>query len=118
MSIVTLLIGLTAGTMAGLFGIGGGLIIIPAFFFILGFDQHMSQGTSLAAMIPPIGLFAALTYYKEGFVDVPTAALVAAGFLIGGFFGAKMAVEINAELLRKMFGFFFLIISIKMIIGK
>ena len=111
----TIAIGLFVGFLSGLLGIGGAIIMIPAMILLLHFDQHMAQGTALATMIPPIGILAAFEYYKSGYVNIPTALIIAAGFIIGAFFGAKIAVQIDANILKKVFGFFLLAISIKII---
>jgi uncharacterized membrane protein YfcA len=113
-----LLVGLTAGVLSGLIGIGGGVIIIPALILMFGLSQHTAQGTTLALMVPPIGILAAWTYYKAGFVDLKIAAFICIGFLIGGFFGAQFAVGIPEHILKKIFGIFLLIISLKMILLK
>ncbi|MBN2588980.1 MAG: sulfite exporter TauE/SafE family protein [Sedimentisphaerales bacterium] len=116
--ILYLLLGLFTGTLSGLFGIGGAVIIIPTLVLLFKFNQHMAQGTTLALMIPPIGLLAALTYYKQGFVDFKIAGLICLGFFIGGLIGAKVAVQIPDQILKKMFGFFLLLVSLKMIFTK
>ena len=85
--------GLLAGLLSGLIGIGGGIIIIPILVFFFGLSQKMAQGTTLALMVPPIGILAAWTYYKEGFVNLPIAARICARFALGGFIGAKFAVN-------------------------
>ena len=113
--ILCLLLGLAAGILGGLLGIGGGIIIIPALIFLFGFSQHMAQGTTLALMVPPIGLLAAWQYYKQGFVDLKIAGLICIGFFIGGLFGAKFANQIPDQILRKIFGAFLLLISLRMI---
>ncbi|HSV97966.1 MAG TPA: TSUP family transporter [Spirochaetota bacterium] len=116
--VLAVCIGILAGIAGGLMGIGGGLIIIPALAFILHFDQHMAQGTSLAAMVPPIGLLAAYVYYKNGHVNIPVAAFIAGGFILGGVVGAKTVVNIDAGILRKAFGVILFLISLRMILGK
>ena len=113
-----LVLGLFTGTLSGLFGIGGAVIIIPALVLLFKFNQHMAQGTTLALMVPPIGLLAAWTYYKQGFIDFKIAGLICLGFFIGGLIGAKVAVQIPDQVLRKMFGVFLLIVSLKMIFTK
>jgi uncharacterized protein len=112
------LLGLVAGTLSGLIGIGGGILIIPALVFLFGFSQHQAQGTTLALLVPPIGIFAAWTYYKAGFVDLKVAALICLGFIAGAWLGAKFATSIPASTLQKIFGVVLLIISVKLIVGK
>lgn len=116
--IVGIIIGLVAGVMGGLVGIGGGIIMIPALVIFLKFSQKSAQGTTLAAMIPPIGIMAALEYYKNGYVNVVIALCIAAGFLVGGYFGAKFAVHINEIYLKKFFAIFLFIYAIKLFFEK
>ncbi|MFA6636779.1 MAG: sulfite exporter TauE/SafE family protein [Candidatus Omnitrophota bacterium] len=106
-----ILIGLFAGTISGLVGIGGGVIIIPALIYLFKFSQHAAQGTTLAMLIPPIGILAALAYYKQGHVNLPVAAFICLGFVIGGFLGAKFAISCPEVLLRKIFGVCLLLIA-------
>ena len=110
--------GLVAGILSGLLGIGGGIFIIPVLVFLLGFSQQTAQGTTLAMMVPPIGLLAAWAYYKAGFVDIKVAGLMCIGFFIGGFFGAKFATVLSGVTLSRIFGIFLLLISLKMIFGR
>jgi uncharacterized membrane protein YfcA len=116
--ILFLVIGLVAGVLSGLLGIGGGVIIVPALVFIFGYSQHLAQGTTLALMIPPIGILAAWTYYKQGEVNLTAAAFICLGFVIGGLFGAKFASAIPDLILRRLFGVLFFAVSVRMIIGK
>ena len=111
-------LGLLAGALSGLVGIGGGVLIVPVLVFLFGMNQHQAQGTTLALMVPPIGLLAAWTYYKDGYVDIRAAALICAGFVLGGLIGAKLATHLSNPILEKTFGFAMLLISIKMIVGK
>jgi uncharacterized membrane protein YfcA len=111
-------VGLVSGILGGLLGIGGGIIIIPAFIYIFGMSQHMAQGTTLALMVPPIGLLAAWTYYNHGDVNLKVAAFVCIGFFIGGLLGAKLAAGIPEAMLRKTFGIAMLAIALQMIFGK
>jgi len=110
-----LILGVVAGISGGLLGIGGGMIMIPALIFIFKFTQQQAQGTSLAVMIPPIGLLAAYTYYQKGLVDVKVAALICAGFVVGGWLGGKFATSISNAALQKIFGIFLLTIGTKLI---
>lgn len=118
MLVITTLIGVSAGLLGGLMGIGGGIIMIPALIYILHFSQHMAQGTTLAAMIPPIGILAAYEYYKSGNVNIPVAITLALGFVIGGYFGGKIAVSLDNETLRRVFGVILFIMSLHIIFSK
>jgi uncharacterized membrane protein YfcA len=113
-----LLLGLAAGTLSGLIGIGGGTIIVPALVFVFGFSQHLAQGTTLALLVPPIGILATLTYYKQGYVDLPIAAYICIGFFFGGLIGAKMATYFSNVVLERIFGIALLLIALKMIFSK
>jgi uncharacterized membrane protein YfcA len=108
-------LGVAAGMLSGLIGIGGGVIIVPALVLLFGMSQHNAQGTTLALLIPPIGILAAWTYYKAGFVDVKVAALVAVGFFAGSFFGARIATHVSDTTLERIFGVALLLIALKMI---
>lgn len=113
-----LLLGLLAGVLSGLIGIGGGVFIVPVLVFLFGMSQHLAQGTTLALLVPPIGILAAWTYYRQGYVDIKIAAFIALGFILGSLFGAKIAVSLSNDLLQKVFGVALLAISIKMIFFK
>ncbi len=116
--IVFMLIGLAAGVLSGLIGIGGGVLIIPTLVFLLGFSQHMAEGTTLAAMVPPIGILAAYVYYQNGNVDIKAAGFIALGFVVGGLFGAKIAHQLGSDSLRKIFGVVLILMGIKMLWPK
>jgi len=111
-------VGFFTGIIGGLFGVGGGEIFIPLLIYVFGFSQHQAQGTSLAVLLPPIGLLAALRYYKAGFVNFKIAGLLAAGFFFAASIGALGPTRINAELLRRIFGAFLLAVSLHMIFGR
>lgn len=113
-----LLLGLMTGILSGLIGIGGAIIIIPSLVLGFGMSQHTAQGTTLALMVPPIGLLAAWTYYKAGFVDFKVAALICLGFFVGGFIGARFVTDIPDLLLRRIFGLVLLLAALKMIFTK
>lgn len=104
--IVVVLLGLGAGILVGLMGIGGGTVVVPALVYLLGMDQHVAQGTSLFILLPPIGLGALAVYWKKGEVDLPAGIACVAGFLIGGYFGGLIAVGIPSRSLQIFFGFF------------
>jgi len=117
-TIVFILIGYAAGLLSGLIGIGGGIILIPALIFFLGFSQHLAEGTTLAAMVPPIGILAAYVYYQNGNVDLKAAGFIALGFLAGGLFGAKIAQQISSESLQRIFAVVLILIGLKMLWPK
>jgi len=106
-SIITLLtIGFIAGVASGLFGIGGGVLIVPGLIYLAGFSQHSAIGTSLAVLLPPVGLAAVIEYYRHGNVELKSALIVAAALFIGGWCGAVIASHIASEYLRLVFGVF------------
>jgi len=111
-----LLIGLAAGIMSGFLGVGGATILIPCLIIIYKSTQHMAQGTSLAAMLLPVGILAAMKYHQAGNVNIKFALLLAVGFLIGGYIGATFAQPIPEPVLRKLFGIFLLIVAAQMLI--
>ncbi|HEY9760273.1 MAG TPA: sulfite exporter TauE/SafE family protein [Oculatellaceae cyanobacterium] len=115
---VTIVIGLAAGFASGLVGIGGGVIMVPAMVILLGYTQHQAQGTSLAILVPPVGLLAAYSYFKDGYVDIKVALLIAAGFVIGSLLGAKVSLGIPEVMLRRIFAAFLALISVKMFLTK
>lgn len=116
--VIFIILGVTAGVASGLLGIGGGLILIPALVYLFGFTQHQAQGTTLALMVPPIGILAAWTYYRQGNVDLKAAGLICLGFIVGGLLGAQWATAIPRDILRRIFGIFLLMISLHMIFVK
>jgi hypothetical protein len=117
-SLLYILLGILSGFLSGLIGIGGGTIIVPVLIIIFGLSQKTAQGTTLALLIPPIGILAAWTYYKQGYVDFPIAGLICIGFVFGGLIGAKFATNLSNQTLERIFGIALLIISIKMIFSK
>ena len=109
------IIGIVAGVFSGIFGIGGGTILIPALVFFFSLTQHQAQGTTLAIMVLPIGLMAAYRYYVSGNVKLAMALWICLGFFIGGYVGATIAHLVDDNVLKKAFGVFLLIVSLKMI---
>jgi uncharacterized membrane protein YfcA len=120
MTHLTLLaIGLVAGVFAGMFGIGGGLLIVPALIFIVKFKELEAIGTSLAALIPPVGLLGAAEYYRSGYINFRYAGLIALGLFIGAFFGAKIMISLPPSLIRRIYAVFLLAIAGRMlVVGK
>jgi uncharacterized membrane protein YfcA len=116
--ILYIILGFGAGVLSGLIGIGGGILILPVLVFAFKLTQHEAQGTTLAMLIPPIGIFAVWQYYKKGFVHFDIAGYLCLGFLFGGLLGAKLANAVSDLMLGRIFGIALFIISIKMIIGK
>ena len=110
-----IVLGLFAGILSGLIGIGGGVIIVPALVLIFGMSQQLAQGTTLALLIPPIGILAVMTYYRQGYVDFKVAGLIIIGFVLGGLWGAKIATAIPTPVLERIFGAVLLLISLKML---
>ena len=98
-----LLVGIVVGVFSGVVGIGGGILFVPALVWLLGMNQHKAQGTSLGALLAPVGLFAFWEYYRKGNADIRVAALLGLGFLIGGYFGAVGAQHISELWLRRIF---------------
>ncbi|MBT3418385.1 MAG: sulfite exporter TauE/SafE family protein [Flavobacteriales bacterium] len=116
--VILIFIGLAAGLLSGIIGIGGGLIMIPLLIILLGLDQHTAQGTSLAVMLPPIGILAAMNYFKSGNLNWEYALIIASTFIVGGYFGSKIALQLSPQVLRKVFGVIMLVASLKMIFSK
>lgn len=111
-------LGLLAGTLSGLIGVGGGVIVVPALVFFFNFAQHRAEGTTLALLIPPIGILAVLPYFRQGNVDIRAAAYICLGFLFGGLVGGHLANGLSNAVLQKVFGTALLLISLKMLWGR
>ncbi len=107
--------GTAIGVFSGLIGIGGGILIVPTLVFFFGLTQHQAQGTSVAMMIPPIGLMAAVKYYNEGNIVIPIAVVGAAGFFLGGYFGAGLAHLFGEAALKRIFGTVLVLVGVKML---
>lgn len=118
MLLILIIIGIITGIMAGMLGIGGAIIMVPALVYILGFSQQTAQGTSLAVMLPPIGIIAAYNYYKAGHVNIKFALILAACFLAGSYFGSKISLSLPEPVLKKIFGFLLLAVAAKMLLSK
>lgn len=113
-----LLIGLLAGMLSGLVGVGGGIIMVPMLVMLLGFSQHQAQGTSLAVLVIPVTAVAVFNYYKEGYINWKYAAVIAVFFIIGSYFGSKLAIGLEQKMLKKVFSIILIIIAGKMLLEK
>lgn len=116
--VILVIIGIFTGVMAGMLGIGGAIIMVPALVFILGLSQQSAQGTSLAVMLPPIGIIAAWNYYKAGQVNLKFAMILAICFIVGSYFGSKLSLNLPESVLRKVFGILLLLVAAKMLLSK
>lgn len=116
--IILMIIGILSGFLAGVFGVGGAIIVIPALVFILGLSQHDAQGTSLAFMLPPVGILATWNYWKAGHVNWKFALILSLTFVVGAYLGSQLSVNISDKLLRRIFGVLLIIIALKMIFSK
>lgn len=113
-----ILIGILAGALSGLVGVGGGIIMVPLLVLLFGFNQHQAQGTSLAVLAVPVTAVAVFSYYKEGQVNIKYAAIIAAFFVVGSVFGSKLALTLDQKMLKKIFAVVLLVIAGKMLMDK
>ena len=113
--ITLLIIGLAAGILSGLVGVGGGLIVVPALIFFLGYSQHQAQGTSLGLLLLPVGILAVINYYNKGQVDIKVVAVMGIAFVLGGWLGSKMALRLPADTVKKIFAVFLFYSAFKLL---
>ena len=114
--VITLLrIGLAAGILSGLVGVGGGLIVVPALIFFLGYSQHQAQGTSLGLLLLPVGILAVINYYNKGQVDIKVVAVMGIAFVLGGWLGSKLALRLPADTVKKIFAIFLFYSAFKLL---
>lgn len=116
--LILIVIGILSGILAGVFGVGGAIIVIPALVFILGLSQHQAQGTSLAFMLPPVGILATWNYWKSGHVDWKIALVLSITFVLGAYFGSQLSLNISDRSLRRAFGVLMIVMALKMIFSK
>jgi uncharacterized membrane protein YfcA len=116
--IILAIIGIFTGVMAGMLGIGGAVIMVPALVYLLGLSQQSAQGTSLAVMLPPIGVIAAWNYYKAGHVNIKFALILAVCFIAGSYFGSRLSLNLSESVLKKIFAVLLLAIAAKMLISR
>lgn len=112
---IILVIGLCAGILSGLVGVGGGLIVVPALIFFLGFNQHQAQGTSLGLLLLPVGFLAVINYYNKGNVDVKVVAIMSIAFIAGGWLGSKLALRLPEDTVKKIFAIFLFYSAFKLL---
>ena len=113
--LLLVIVGLAAGFLSGLIGIGGGVIIVPALVFLVGFTQKQAQGTSLGILLLPVGILAVIQYYKQGYINVNYVLIVSLAFVAGGFFGSKLALTLSDQNMKRIFAVILLFISLKML---
>ena len=116
--LLLLVIGLLAGALSGLVGVGGGIIMVPFLILFLGFTQHQAQGTSLAVLVIPVTGLAVFNYYKEGFINWKYALVIAVFFVIGSYFSSKFAVRLDQKTLKRIFSIVLILIAGKMLLDK
>ena len=112
------LIGILAGILSGLVGVGGGIVMVPLLILFFGYSQHQAQGTSLAVLAVPVTLLAAYNYHKQGHLDWRYAAVIAVFFVLGGFIGSKIAISLDQKMLKKVFGVILLFVAGKILLSK
>ena len=112
---ILLLIGLFAGILSGLVGVGGGLIIVPALIFFLGYSQHQAQGPSLGLLLLPVGILAVINYYNKGYIDIKVVAIMSIAFILGGWLGSKIALRLPADTVKKIFAVFLFYSAFKLL---
>jgi uncharacterized protein len=112
-----IVLGSIVGLVSGLIGVGGGVIMVPALVLLFGFTQKMAQGTTLALLVPPIGLLAAATYWRQGLVNIPVAALIAVGFVGGSWLGARYGTHLSNATATRIFAIFLLLIAVKLLVS-
>ncbi|CAN5896703.1 sulfite exporter TauE/SafE family protein [soil metagenome] len=112
---ILILVGIAAGMLSGLVGVGGGIIIVPALVFFLAFSQKMAQGTSLGILLLPIGILGVIQYYKQGYIDWKVVMVISLAFLVGSYYGSRIALRLPQETIKKIFAVFMLLIAIKLL---
>ncbi|MBL8009619.1 MAG: sulfite exporter TauE/SafE family protein [Flavobacteriales bacterium] len=113
-----LLIGLLAGMLSGFVGVGGGIIMVPALVWLMGYGQHQAQGTSLAVLVLPVVAIAAWNYHRQHPLDLRAVGLIAGAFVLGGYLGSRMALSLPADAVKRVFGLVMLVAALKLILGK
>jgi uncharacterized membrane protein YfcA len=115
MILILIAVGICAGVLSGLVGVGGGIIIVPALVFFLAFSQKMAQGTSLGILLLPVGILGVFQYYKQGYIDMRVVVIISLAFLFGSYFGSKIALSLPQETVKKIFAVMMMVIAVKML---
>ena len=113
--LIIIVIGIAAGMLSGLVGVGGGIIIVPALVYFIGFTQKAAQGTSLGVLLLPVGILGVMQYYKHGYIDIKVVGYLSIGFIVGGYFGSKFALTLSQETAKKIFAILMIVIAVKML---
>lgn len=116
--LILVLVGIAAGFLSGLVGIGGGIIIVPVLVYFLNFTQHQAQGTTLFMFLLPIGILGVMNYHKQGYVDYKTAFIIASTFVFGSYFGSKLAISLDQKTIKQVFGAIIMLLGAKMLFWK
>lgn len=116
--LILLAVGLAAGFLSGMVGIGGGIIIVPVLVYFLGFTQHQAQGTTLFMFLLPIGILGVVNYHKQGYVDYKTALIICSTFVFGSYFGSKLAISLDQKMVKQIFGAIIILLGAKMLFWK
>ncbi|MEZ4806654.1 MAG: TSUP family transporter [Flavobacteriales bacterium] len=116
--VILVLVGLSAGILSGFVGVGGGIIMVPALVWVMGYNQFQAQGTSLAVLMLPVVFLAARNYYRAGTIEVGVVAIIAVAFLVGGYFGSKWSLALPVDTVQRIFGCIMLLAALKLIFGK
>ena len=101
--LLLIIVGLAAGVLSGMVGVGGGIIVVPALVIFLGFSQHQAQGTSLGLLLLPVGILAVMNYYNKGFIDIKVVAIMSIAFILGGWLGSKLSLSLPQDTVKKIF---------------
>ena len=115
---ILLAVGLLAGFLSGMVGIGGGIIIVPVLVYFLGFSQHQAQGTTLFMFLLPIGILGVMNYHKQGYVDYKTALIICSTFVFGSYFGSKLSISLDQKTIKQIFGAIIILLGAKMLFWK
>ena len=112
--LLLVIVGLAAGVLSGMVGVGGGIIIVPALVFFLGFSQHEAQGTSLGLLLLPVGILAVINYYNKGYIDIKVVVIMSAAFIIGGWLGSKISLSLPQDTVKKIFAIVLFYTAVRM----